>query len=125
MIVYEIDRVDRLPQVEIVTVLSDREYTIVCRWMDRKEFWYMDLFDAAGDAIFLGKALGVNTLVAQELRDERLPEGKFSLIDPHSNVECDFDGFGDRCLLAYLEPSEVQLPSQVNVVQVPYVLTAL
>ncbi len=125
MIFLEIDQPENDPILEVTTELSEITFTILLRWDDRLEAWYLDLFDADATAIVVGTRLTTNYLLFNDLRDSRLPPGRLALINPNSNDPCGFEDLGPTCFLVYFEPGEFTEPKDVARVEIPFVLTAV
>lgn len=122
MIFLEIDQTENDPILEVTTELSEVTYTLILRWDDRIEAWYLDLFDADGLPIARGTRLTSNYLLYNDLRDSRLPPGRIALINPNSNEPCGFDDLGPKCFLVYFEPGEFTEPKDVGRVDIPFVI---
>ena len=69
----------------------------------------MHLYDADDVALILGVKLVVETRLLEDYQIDGLPPGDFYVLDTSdAEAECGFEDFGQRCVLLYLEPSDLE-----------------
>lgn len=65
-----------LPQHTARVTLGEDEYTVRLTWRERTASWYMDLYDADGAALLLGRRLAARGSLWFGMRVPGLPDGE-------------------------------------------------
>ena len=81
MAVYEIPLSNDKPSFTFKVDLGGSEYKFNFRWNGRVELWYVDLYDANGDAVALGEPFYSDTLMYRNNVRENKPEGSLYAIN--------------------------------------------
>ncbi|PIV98556.1 MAG: hypothetical protein COW42_13950 [Deltaproteobacteria bacterium CG17_big_fil_post_rev_8_21_14_2_50_63_7] len=82
-------------------------YRYTIHWNSRAAAWYLDFFDANGEALFVGQKLVVDYPIAWRHTGRKLP-GQLVVLDVSSSGEpCTQADLGHRCVLAYIPKSEL------------------
>ena len=89
--------------------LGESRYRIVLTFRERLDSWYLDLYDAAGTLLLVGKRLSVNNPLLDRYAIDGLPPGELVCVDTSGNdgLECGYADLGHRCALVYLDPADI------------------
>jgi len=96
------------PVQEYMMTLGDVTVTLVYRYCERTDGWYLDVYDSAGDPLLTGKRLAADWPVTARYQIDGLPEGWIALLDTAAgDVELGEDDLGRRGEMVYLEPDDI------------------
>lgn len=94
------------------TRLDGRDFTLVFKWHQREERWYLSLWDESEEEIVAGiKVLANWPLLRHHRADPRVPPGELVAVDLTTNgTPPGFDELGieRRCELTYFDAEELE-----------------
>lgn len=106
MAIREIPIRSDIPSYQFQITLEGVVYTMRFYFNTRLDRWIMDVSNVDGELIVAGIPLLVNLPLLDRFRDERLPPGRFILIDETGeNRNPSRDSMGDDYKLLYQEAS--------------------
>ena len=88
--------------------LGELEYTYTLTYRERQDAWYIDLFDADGESILLGKRLTVNTAPIWRYRSDAMPAGQIVVVDTSgADTDPTYEDLGYRVRLAWVPDDDI------------------
>lgn len=102
-------RIDpREPQQVLSATLSGQTYQCTFRWRSRVSAWFMDLADAAGNAIVLGRRVSSGGFPLAGCVATARPPGAIVVVDSDgANVDPGETDLGARVQVVYMTPDEL------------------
>ena len=99
---------DLYPVHEYTVDLGEVEYTYTLTYQERQDAWYLDLYDADGESLLLGKRLTVNTAPLWRYRGDSMPAGQIVVVDT-SGADSDptYEDLGHRVRLAWVPDEDI------------------
>lgn len=93
------------PQHSYVVTLGERRFRMAFTWRARPASWYMDLYDAEGTALALGRRLSPGwSPIASASLGERGPDGTLYCRGPEDYERMDW---GDTLVLVFIPPADI------------------
>lgn len=82
-------------------------------WRERQEGWYLDVWDADGNAVLAGVRMNVGWPVLWRYRSAALPPGQLMLVDTSGGMvpPTSYDTLGQQYRLVYASSSELTEPT--------------
>jgi hypothetical protein len=89
--------------------LGGTTYTLSCYWNQRLSTWFLDLDDAEGNPIIVGRALVIDFPIFGRFRVAGLPPGQLIAQDTSGqNLDPGLNDLGARVQLLFFSNAEIQ-----------------
>lgn len=100
-----------LPSFRQSVTLGDLQFSLRLTWRDRPHGWYADLWDAAGDPVWLGQRLSPGWALGLGLEPANKPDGVLLVRGPS---DYDRDTLGGAMQVVFYPTSELPAATQAD-----------